>query len=420
MKAGFSEIDISPQPGTEKIGWLQPIKGTHILDPLFARIAVFEEDGHKAAFIQLDTLCVGRTLTRRIREAIKESFGFPSENIMISASHNHAGPAVSSFLPYQERDEAYIDGLITKCTEAFGSAFSSLQEAEGGFASVFNFEVAHNRRTRMRDGTVKTQTTSANKNFLCLEGPRDPELAVFLVRDTKGKTLGALLNYACHPTHHGGDDAFSAGFPGVLAAELKKLGCPVALFLNGAFGNVITVDFETGVSLSMEEAGQSLAKSFTEAQKNISFSSKWPVNTHKNTLQLPFRRSSPAEEKGQVFGAQRFRSDDYYNTTIAHWKKEHAGETSCPAEIQVLGIGNIFFAGVPAEYFVEFQLKIKESFPKIHALTVGAANGMLGYVPSKNAFTRGGYETTFLCSSCMAPETGDLIADEIIRLIKKI
>ena len=50
---------------------------------------------------------------------------------------------------------------------------------------------------------------------------------------------------------------------------------------------------------------------------------------------------------------------------------------------------------------------------------VGHANGMLGYVPTRQAFRRGGYETTFAGSSRVAPETGDLLADAAIELIRK-
>jgi hypothetical protein len=51
---------------------------------------------------------------------------------------------------------------------------------------------------------------------------------------------------------------------------------------------------------------------------------------------------------------------------------------------------------------------------------VSHANGMVGYVPTKAAFLRGGYETTFTDSSRLAPEAGDLLADAAIALIKQV
>ena len=49
---------------------------------------------------------------------------------------------------------------------------------------------------------------------------------------------------------------------------------------------------------------------------------------------------------------------------------------------------------------------------------VGYANGMVGYVPHKEAFARGGYETTFGYRSKLAPEAGDLLADAAITLVR--
>ena len=77
------------------------------------------------------------------------------------------------------------------------------------------------------------------------------------------------------------------------------------------------------------------------------------------------------------------------------------------------------FVGIPAEYFVEHGLRIKEEcYPK-RALVVGHANGMVGYVPTRMAFKRGGYETTFISSSRLAPEAGDLLADAAIALVRQ-
>jgi hypothetical protein len=42
---------------------------------------------------------------------------------------------------------------------------------------------------------------------------------------------------------------------------------------------------------------------------------------------------------------------------------------------------------------------------------VGSANGIVGYVPPAAAFERGGYETTFLSTSKLAPAAGQLLLD---------
>lgn len=50
---------------------------------------------------------------------------------------------------------------------------------------------------------------------------------------------------------------------------------------------------------------------------------------------------------------------------------------------------------------------------------VGYANGMVGYVPTREAFARGGYETTFASGSRLAPEAGDLLEKCAVELIQR-
>ena len=75
---------------------------------------------------------------------------------------------------------------------------------------------------------------------------------------------------------------------------------------------------------------------------------------------------------------------------------------------------------MPAEYFVEFQIQIKTATYPRRSFVVGGANGMMGYLPTRAAFSRGGYETTLGPPSIMAPGTGERIADTVIALIKEV
>lgn len=419
MKAGFAEIDITPPVGTKKGGWMEDLAARIFLDPLFARVAVFQDaSGGKAAFIQLDTLSVRWSDTDDLRKRIASAHGFPAGNIMVSATHNHAGPAIARLTPV-EKETAYVEDLKKKCIHAFAQALAGLEEAEAGFASAKEFDVAFNRRTVMRDGTVKCQASFAdNPDALYMEGPADPEVAVVIVRNKSGKILGTLVNFACHPTHHGGTHEISAGFPGVLAAKMREWGCPVTLFLNGAYGNVITVDFQRGLSLSKEQAGERLFNDVKKAFEGMNFGADFSVAAMARTIKLPYRDITDDAYHGRVKGAQRFRSDALYEKDIDRLKAKIAKQGAQPAEVQVIRLGPWYFAGIPAEYFVEHQLRIKtETFPQ-RSFVVGGANGMIGYVPTKAAFARGGYETTLGPPSHMAPEAGDLLADAAIRLIQ--
>ena len=260
LKAGFAEVDITPPLGTLKIGWIKRIVSTQILAPLYARIAIFVQNQIKLAFIQLDTLLVDESDVFTIRQNIYQRYGFPRENIMVSATHNHAGPAIAA-AGEVPKDTAYSACVVKKISEAFGSALNNVEIAEVGFNHTYEWQVAYNRRIVMRDGTVRTHGTFDDPEALFIEGPVDPELAVLAVRNAQQQIIGVLVNFSCHPTHYGGDGSIHPGYPGVLAAYLKSHGIPICLFLNGASGNLHTSNpAQGGEGKSVEESGILLAQ----------------------------------------------------------------------------------------------------------------------------------------------------------------
>ena len=419
LKVGFAQTDITPPLGTHKIGWKQDVVSDRVLDPLSARGVVLECGAQRVGLVQLDTLSIRWTQVADLRRRVEDRYGFPGGNVMVAATHNHAGPAVANLGDVQ-RDDAYVETLVEKVVAMFGQALASAQEAEVGFGSCFEFDVAYNRRVIMRDGTVRTHGTFADPQALCMEGPMDPEVAVMAVRARGGPMLGAVVNFTCHPTHHGDGSALSAGFPGVLAREMESLGCPVTLYLNGASGNVSFQDpCRGGAGKSKEEIGAILARDVSKVLADIEYRSHVNLACTSRTIQLPFRQVTDDEVRGTVKGAERFIGSEIYEREMPLVIERVRRMGTQPAEVQVVFIDEYAYAAIPAEYFVQHGLRIKEQAHPRRALVVGQANGMVGYVPHREAFARGGYETTFCDSSRLAPEAGDMLADCAIELIAR-
>ena len=419
MKAGFAEIDITPPVGTHKIGWLKDIVSESVRDPLFARCAIFENGKERVAFVQFDLLSIRWTQVNDLRKRIEKKFGFPGDRIMVIATHNHAGPAVAT-IGDAPRDEAYIETLVRKVVSMFGTALEARRDAELGFATVFDFEVGHNRRILMRDGTSRTHGSFRDPNALAVEGPMDPEVAVLAARDREGRWLGMLVNYACHPTHLGGGTVLSAGYPGEFSRALKAQGVPVALFVNGAAGNIHHNNPTAGRDMGLEECGQKLAADALAAVAKMAFKADWVLDGTRATVRLPYRKLTKQELAGTVKGAQRFVDPMIYERTMPGLAARIRERKTQPAEVQVLRVGDVAVAGIPAEYFVEHGLRIKMESHPAHALVAGFTNGMVGYVPTAGAFKHSGYETTLGPPSRLAPEAGDKLADAAIRLVRKL
>ena len=418
LRAGFAETDITPPIGTRKIGVLTKLVAESVLDPLHARVAVIENAAERVAFVQLDTLCVRWSRVAHSRRRVTEEYGFPGANVMVTATHNHAGPAVAN-LGDVERDDSYVDALVSKVVATFGQALANRQEVEIGFGRCFEFDAAYNRRVVLRDGTVRTHGSFDDPEGLFLEGPIDPELSVLAVRGKNGGPLGVLVNFACHVGHHGSTTEFSAGFPGALNREMRSRGCPMTLFLNGACGNVAYGDpFRGGVAKAKEEIGAILAADAQAILEGIDYRTEAVLSARSQTIDLPYRQYTEDDIRGTARGSQRGGSDpSVYDRCMPALAQRIRERRTQPAEVQVLSIDEHAFVALPAEYFAELGLKIKELAWPRRALVVSCANGMVGYAPTREAFERGGYETTFGPTSHLTPEAGGRLAEAAIGLI---
>ena len=419
LRAGFAEGDITPPIGSLKAGWIVRIVSDRVLDPLRVRVAVVQSGPDGVGIVSLDTLSIRWTEVTDIRGRIESQYGFPGDRVMVAATHNHASPAVAN-VGDVPRDEAYLEWVVPIIVETFGRALKASRAGEIGMGWGFEFGLSQNRRVVQRDGTVRTHGSFADPGALCLEGPIDPELAVLALRSTSGKPLGLVVNFACHPTHHGGTTELSGGYPGVLAAEMKAHGWPVTVFLNGACGNLHSADpTRSGRCKTKEQVGRILADDVETILADLDFCSEAHLAARSRTIQLPHRHVTPQETAGTVRGAQRFVDPAAYDRGMPALLEHIRTRGTQPAEVQVLDIDEWSLVGIPAEYFVQHGLRIKEQGYPRHALVVGHANGMVGYVPHREAFERGGYETTVAATSRLAPQAGDMLADGAIELLRE-
>ena len=137
------------------------------------------------------------------------------------------------------------------------------------------------------------------------------------------------------------------------------------------------------------------------------------------TLELPFRTVTEEDIKGTRRGTQRYGPDELYERAVPGLLAKMRQRGAKRAEVQGLFLDELAMVGVPGELFVEYGLHVIESAWPTQAAVVGYANGMVGYVPTREAFERGGYETTFAGSSLLAPEAGDMLAEAAISIVKR-
>ncbi|NPV48437.1 MAG: hypothetical protein HPY69_15975 [Armatimonadetes bacterium] len=422
LRAGFVALDITPPLGVCLAGHFNVRHASGIHDPLTAQIVVLELGGSRLAMVGTDLIGVSAPLTATVRERVHAATGLPPEHLMLWATHTHAGPAVHPVFD-EPPDEQYLAVLASQLAGGVMAALERLQPAALRVAWGREGRIAHNRRYRLKDGSVRTNPGVGNPEVAAVDGPTDPTVGALFVDTAEG--LGAaIVNYACHLDVLGnGNFLLSADYPYYLRETLKAaFGRPLVIaFANGPCGNINHIDVfanrRQGGYDHAQMMGRMLAGEVLKIEpwaKALEVSELWGRS---RVLELPRRPYSEAElaEFRRVLGDDRIADTAYAKVRArTHLALHERGEASAPVEVQALRIGDLAVLGFPAEYFVEYGLELRERSPVPHTLVVELANDAIGYVPTPQAFDEGGYEGT---SARFGRDTGPRLAEAALELV---
>jgi len=410
VKVGFGASKITPGLGVFMAGYFHERRATAVHDDLYARAMLFDDGETIAGILCCDLICLHSTEVKKIRGLISEKTGIKGENIMVCATHTHTGPQTRSFrIP--EGGEAtleWLDRFPEMAVESVIKAKNDLEPCTIAYGISYEDRIAFNRRYKMKDGTVQTNPGYKNPDIIEPAGPIDPEVGILSFTDQAGKLKALYVNYSCHLDCVGGTE-ISADYFGHMARRLQERldDKPFVIYTNGACGDVNHINTSSPYHRQGHEhsrwMGETLAGDVCEALKKMKDLSCEKVAVASKIIQLPMR--------------------------------EDADKKIGECEIQVIRFGDICFVGIPAEYFVEFQLDIKKRSPFKPTFVSELANGWVGYVPTKKAFEENmkdvpsdpmktfdhkGYEVRSALSRGFLPGIGELMADTAIELAKNL
>jgi hypothetical protein len=93
-------------------------------------------------------------------------------------------------------------------------------------------------------------------------------------------------------------------------------------------------------------------------------------------------------------------------------------ERTQPARLTGIAIDDDAWLAVPGEVFVEMGLALKQRSPFRRTSVASLVNGYIGYMPTDDAFRKGGYETSPARSSPLAPGVEGVLLREGGRLLR--
>jgi hypothetical protein len=386
---GAAQTDITPAKPVLMSGYearKTPFTGVH--DPLFASALYFSGGGTTVLLITADVIGFRADFVDDVKAKISSRTGIPPGNIMLTAVHNHGGPAIKADedkvpSPNEEYVKVLKGKLVDLSVEASNKSFPFRMGIGKGTCSL-NI----NRRAVFADGGVWLGRNP--------DGPCDHEVGVVKFEDMSGATLAVLLNWPCHGTTSGWDNYQITGdWPGSAARTLKKrLGKNLVIAITaGASGDINPIygpgkDFD-----EIEAVGFHVG---SEAWKTLAQIKTYPVHS----LQVA--------SASMTFPGKKACPDRYPRASY---------ETGSDVEVRLtaLKIGDLVLCGVSGELMTEIGLEVKKQSPFSGTFVVTHCNGSSGYICTDKAFPEGGYEVqvTRLMPGAQAPLTEKML--ELLR-----
>ncbi|MBR5518005.1 MAG: neutral/alkaline non-lysosomal ceramidase N-terminal domain-containing protein [Clostridia bacterium] len=444
MKTGYSKVCINPPYGAPIVGYYQERLTKGILDSIYARAVAFDDGEKKAVVIALDLCILGQKYYDEMKEAVVKATGMDKDAVFITLSHTHTGPLVGKdFASELVSSEVYDQFLINSVRDAAVYAIADLKESTMETAEGEAKNISFIRRYRMKDGYVATNPGVNNPNIDHPLGT--PNEAVKLL---KIKREGAddifVVNFGTHPDSVGGD-YISADYMGYVCSILENaVPNTKCIFLLGFQGDVnhvnvnptkgesaiSTIDFDS-VPRSIEHA-QHMGRIIAGAVLSICSITE-PVKTDKITyaskrVDLPSNQENHRIEEAkkicEYYDAGRTAELPYkemeLTTAVAEARRIvrlQNGPESFPFYLSAVKIGNLAFAGIGGEPFVEIGRRISAASPFDTTILCCLTNSAGGYIPTSNAYSEGGYEAR---GSALKIGGDDIIVEGMKELFKEL
>jgi neutral ceramidase len=433
LKAGVSKCNITPPVGTPLAGYaFEKLDSLGIHDELWVRAIVLENDETKFALAVADVIGFDGDLVVKVRNILREHTDIPIENLVLAATHTHAGPVglfgykeynnilslvIGPYVGY-EPDKCLIDITARKIAGTIINACYDMNEVRVGTLAGSIKEIGKNRRNP--------------------EDVSDPDNTVTLLESPSGP-VSILYSYACHPTVLHQDNRYiSADFPGYSNLQLEKLTTALPIYMTGAAGDISTRYTRREKTFrEVQRFGNILAGETLKTLNKINTRESSTLSIVREKVKLPVKKLPTKEEihtslKNAAERLSQLRKRKAPDTQIksaetlvegAHitlnlLEKSRISELeNINMELILLKVGDTAILFIPGEMFVQIGKKIKQyARMNIHHLHICCyANGYIGYIPTDEAFKDHDYESW---AAIVGQKTESILIDTAKRMFE--
>ena len=406
-------------------GWIMPVKGMD--DPLEAIGFVILGAGDPIVVCAVDWTGLLNDAHIQWRAALASAAGTTPERVAVQCVHQHDAPFVclasEALIAEQNAGMRIVDlGFFKDCLERGRKAVSEAITRAKPLTQVAAAEaeverIAGNRRVALGpDGKVLKMRGSSCRDAELIalpEGLIDPQLKTVAFYSGEEKVVSCHY-YACHPMSHYGKGMVSSDFPGLARKRLQasEPGCTHLYFTGGA-GNIGAGKYNDGSPEARVELTDRLHAAMAAASARLKprplGKVRWATHDLLPEVNPAF---TEAGELANVTNPQNAPANRIRPAMRVTWIRRVAAGT--PIVLSALHLDDITLLHLPAESFVEYQLRAQSLAPGRFVATAAYGDGGTWYVPTKEAFPQGGYEVSVANS---APSMDDALTAGIRELL---
>ena len=398
-------FDVTPPKGHPLLGgWIKPAEAVD--DGLEAIGFVLSGAGKPIVVCSVDWAGLLNEAHVAWRTALAEAAGTTPDRVAVQCVHQHNTPFAcldAEKTVAAQGDLPHIIGVdfFEKCLERGRKAVAAgLKKARKvthiatGKAKVDR--VASNRRVhRSKDGKVIAMRGSSCKDAKLRELPEgliDPWLRTVAFYDMDAK-VAACHYYATHPMSYYGDGRVSSDFVGLARKrrQAEETGC-THLYFTGCAGNVAAGKYNDGSKEARAVLTERVYEAIVAADKDLKPEPIGSATWKTSEILPPAREGVTAEQlETQIANKKNPVVDRNRPAYQLAWVKR-TEKKKPPIVLSALHINDATLLHLPAEVFVEYQLRAQELAPKRFVATAAYGDGGPWYIPTKEEFPFGGYE----------------------------
>ena len=420
-------FDVTPPVGHPLCGgWIRPV--LDIADGLQAIGFLVLGAGKPIVVCAVDWTGILNDAHIAWRSVLAEAAGTTPDRVAVQCVHQHDAPFVclhaEKLIAEQQAGLRVVEAeffrtCLGRARETVTAALREVRPLTHVAHGEGRVEkVAGNRRVALGpDGRVRKMRGSGCREAELIampEGLIDPMLKTVAFYDGPEK-IASCHYYATHPMSHYGKGQVSSDFVGLARKQRQREepGC-MHIYFTGCAGNVAAGKYNDGSPEARVQLTQRIYDGIVASEKSLKPAPIGSVSWKTHDILPPTNAVFTAGNLREIVAntenvpANRIRS-----AMTLGWMQRVENRT--PIVLSALHVDDIAMLHLPAECFVEYQLRAQQLAPDRFIATAAYGDGGPWYIPVKEEYPKGGYEVS--AANC-SDEVDSILSAGIRELLR--